>query len=263
MLDRPVRHLCLAALDFETTGLAPNRGDRVVEVAIVRGTMGTTPDEWATLVHPQRPVAATFVHGITDEMLAGKPRFAAVLPDILRQLEGAVLVAHNAPFDLGFLEMECERAKVAMPEAPVVDTLGLARRVLAWGNHSLSFLVERLGLPRDQAHRALGDARATWHLASLLLHNIGAADGVVLRDVLRLCERRSPRELDAVFAALTLAKVGGAHLLVDYVSPDHPDAATRRAITVLKVTRRQVDAYCHLRQAERTFRLDRLRIVPT
>lgn len=261
MFDRPVRDLVLAAIDFETTGLAPRRSDRVVEVAIVRGRLGETPAEWSTLIQPERPVAATFVHGITDAMLAGKPRFRDVVPELLGQLDGAVLVAHNAPFDLSFLEMECERAGVALPDLPVVDTLGLARRVLAWGKHSLGYLTERLGLPRDNAHRALDDARATWHLAGVLLRNVGADEGVTLREVIRLCQRRSPRELDAVFAALNQAKLGGAHLLVDYVSPDHPDAATRRAITVLKVTRRQVDAFCHLRQAERTFRLDRLRIV--
>jgi DNA polymerase III epsilon subunit family exonuclease len=261
MLDQPVSALTLSALDFETTGLSPHKGDRVVEVAVVRGKVGDVPEHWATLVHPERAVDATHIHGITDQMVANQPPFSAVLPELLVRLEGTVLVVHNAGFDLSFLEMECQRAGVAVPALLVIDTLGLARRVLAWGNHSLSFLVEKLGLPREHAHRALDDAHATWHLAALLLKNVGADEGVALRDVLKLCQRRSPRELDAVFAALNHAKVAGAALLVDYVSPDHPEAATRRSITVLRVTRREVDAFCHLRGAERTFRLDRLRLV--
>ena len=261
VLDRPIRELCLAAIDFETTGLSPRRGDRVIEAAVVRGKLGEIPGEWSRLVNPERPVAATFVHGITDEMVASEPTFRQIAPEFLAQLDGTVLIAHNAPFDLGFLEMECERAGIVWKAPFVIDSLGLSRRVLAWGRHGLGHLAERFGLPGANAHRARDDARATWLLTGILVKTVSEAGEICLGDLLRLCQRRSARENDEIYAALHRARTGGAHLLVDYVSADRPGAATRRSITVLKVTRRECEAFCHLRGAQRTFRLDRLRIV--
>ena len=138
--DRLLADLPLAALDLETTGLSPARGDRIIEIAIVVGRRGEEPRTWSSLVDPERPVAATHIHGITDAMLQGQPRFADLVPAIAAQLDGAVVVAHNAPFDMGFLDHECAGAGLRLPVRPVLDTLGLARRILGLGDHRLGGL---------------------------------------------------------------------------------------------------------------------------
>lgn len=254
--------LPLAALDFETTGLGPLRGDRVIEVAVVRGKRGETPYTWHTLIDPERPMGATQIHGITDAMVAGRPRFADVADELFRQLDGAVLVAHNAPFDLSFLEMELSRVGRKLPPLVVLDTLGLARRVLALGDHRLATLCARLGLTRDRAHRALDDARATWELVQRLALAADPSGGLRLGQAQLLSRRRTAEELEYILRRLEAARAQGVPLVVDYVSGDAPDQPpTRRTITIVKLTRSRVDAFCHLRAADRSFRVDRLRIV--
>lgn len=249
-----------AALDFETTGLDPDEGDRVVEVAVVRGKLGAPPATWSTLVDPGRAMDATRVHGITASMVRGAPEFAKVLPELRRRLEGAILVCHNAEFDVGFLDMECARLGEPRPDVTVVDTLLLARRLLALGDHRLSSLRERLGLPTEIQHRALGDAHATFLLAEILVNAADPAGSLSLDGLVALCQPRDRAELDRTRAALATAAARGEPLVVDYVSGDDA-SATRRTITVLKLSRYRVVAHCHLRDAARTFRIDRIRLV--
>jgi DNA polymerase III epsilon subunit family exonuclease len=249
----------LAALDFETTGLSPERGDRAIEVAVVRGRYGEEPVRWSTLLDPGRPVDATEIHGITDEMLRGQPRFAEAAPTLSRLLEGAVLVAHNARFDLGFLEMEYARAGLDAPEVPVIDTLGLSRRVLALKSHRLASVLDHLGVARDRAHRALDDAHATWTAAWALLGRADPDRSFTLADAERLSRRPGSDELRDVTDALQAAARRAEPILIEYRGADA--APTRRAITVHKVTSSRVEAYCHLRGEERVFRLERIVVV--
>jgi DNA polymerase III epsilon subunit family exonuclease len=260
--EQRLADLVLAAVDLETTGLSFARGDRILEVAVVVGRRGETPRAWSSLVNPGRPVAATHIHGITDTMVRDQPPFAALVPVIAEQIAGTVLVAHNAPFDMGFLNHECAAAGHRLPEVPVLDTLGLARRVLGLGDHRLATLCERFQLRRDRAHRALDDAFATWKLAWLLADAADPSGGLSVGHALHLARRRTASEVDAVVRHLEAARARGRALVVDYISGVAPDTPpTRRTITVQKVTRSRVVAFCHLRTADRTFRLDRLRIV--
>lgn len=249
----------LAALDFETTGLSPDRGDRAIEVAVVRGRVGETPRRWSTLLDPGRPVDATEIHGITDEMLRGQPGFAEMAPTLTRLLKGAVLVAHNARFDLSFLKMEYARAGLWAPETPVLDTLGLSRRVLALRSHSLGSVIEHLGLARSRAHRALDDAHATWEMAWALLDRADPERILSVDGAERLCRRPSTEELRGVTDALLAAARRAEPILIEYRRSDA--APTRRAITVRKVTGAKVEAFCHLRGEDRVFRLDRIVLV--
>ncbi len=257
-----LRDLPIAALDFETTGLSPRRSDRVIEVAVVRGRWGETPQRWHTLVNPDRNVAATQIHGITDAMVSSQPRFADIAETLLDQLRGAVVVAHHASFDLSFLEMELSRMGQAMPTLAALDTLGLARRVLALHDHRLATLCARFDLHREHAHRALDDAHATWQLAHHLALAADPTGDLRLGQAQLLSRRRSPSEVDEIIHRLEAARVAGARVTVEYVTSDSAsESPIRRPITIVKVTRTRVDAFCHLREADRTFRLDRLRIV--
>lgn len=252
----------LAALDVETTGLSVERGDRVIEVAVVRGRWGEAPRRWSSLVHPGRAVAATHVHGLTDADVHGAPPFAGVVAPLAEALRGAVMVAHNAAFDLRFLGAELGRVGGSLPIGAVVDTLGLARRELALASHALGALCDRFHIPRDRAHRALADAEATWTLAWAILGVIDPDHQLDLDAVLARCQRRTREERLALQRALLEAQRRGVPVLVDYQAADRPDEVrTRRPITIRRVYAQRVVAWCHLREAERTFRLDRLRLV--
>jgi DNA polymerase-3 subunit epsilon len=158
---RPLAELPLIGFDTETTGLSAAT-ERVVELAAVRVEAGRR-DEFSFLLDPGIPIpeGARRVHGISDAMVAGKPSLERVLPDFLEFIAGGVLVAHNAPFDIGFLAVGLQRAGLPLIDAPVLDSLELARSLLPGPvNYKLETLVRFLRLPAHDAHRALGDAAA-------------------------------------------------------------------------------------------------------
>lgn len=152
-------------LDTETTGLSPDDGHRLVEVAAIemveRVATGRHFHAW---VNPERPMPpeAEAVHGLTDAFLADKPRFAEIADALLAFLGDSPLVAHNAGFDARFLAFELERAGAAPPPASRwIDTLEIARRRFPGAKHSLDALCSRFGidLAARGLHGALVDAR--------------------------------------------------------------------------------------------------------
>jgi len=252
----------LAAIDVETTGLHVESGDRVIEVAVVRGGLdAAAPRRWSTLVHPGRAVGATHIHGLSDADLIDAPSFAEVVDTLAEWLRGAVWVAHNARFDLAFLEREHERCGRELEGGPVIDTLGLSRRHLALGSHSLPALCARFGIS-PPAHRALADAEATWRLARLLFGGLDPERRWTVSDAVAACRRRNPDERRVLSGRLQDALRAGRPVWVDYHSAERSEPiGVRRCISVRQVTTRRVRAWCHLRGAERTFRLDRLSLV--
>ncbi len=167
MLADPLAdHLSFAAIDLETTGFSPRLHDRIIEVAIVRLTQtGSIEDEFVTLVNPLRDVGPTRIHGITATDVAQAPTFTEVLGDVLDRLRGAVLVAHNLPFDQGFLAAEFSMAGVFLPDVPGLCTLRLAYRLNPQlANHRLATCCEAAGFKHDRVHSALTDAQAVARL---------------------------------------------------------------------------------------------------
>jgi DNA polymerase III subunit epsilon len=155
-------------IDVETTGLSA-AADRVLELAAVRCTAaGEVLGELHTLVDPECPVAATFVHGVDDRMVAGAPCFRDVADLLLALLDGAVVVAHNAAFDVGFVQAELERSGIYVGRLPRVCTMALRRQVGLPGPpaHRLRWACWQEGVPIQSAHAAVCDARATGALAS-------------------------------------------------------------------------------------------------
>ncbi|MCG6116743.1 MAG: DNA polymerase III subunit epsilon [Aquimonas sp.] len=149
-------------LDTETTGMPVERGHRIIEIGAVelinRRLSGR---RFHYYLHPDREIdeGARAVHGISLDMLADKPRFAEVADELVEFLRGAELIAHNAAFDVGFLNAEFGR----LPEAPrvaqlavVTDSLALARERFPGQRNSLDALCKRLGV--DNAHRNLHGA---------------------------------------------------------------------------------------------------------
>jgi DNA polymerase III epsilon subunit family exonuclease len=248
----------LASLDFETTGLDVTR-DRVIEVAVVRGRYGEAPRRWTALVDPGRPVDATEIHGITDAMVAGQPDFPALAPTLARMLRGAVLVAHNARFDVSFLNMEFARCGLWAPKSPAVDTLGLSRRVVALPSHKLAAMCTWAGIARDRAHRALDDAEATFQLAWCLLEHVDPTRRMDVPEIERLCRRPNMAELRVTAERLLDALRRGEPVTIEYMRTDAQNV--RRAITVHRVRGARVEAFCHLRGEDRVFRMERISVV--
>lgn len=167
LADTPLDRLTYVVFDSETTGLNPRQGDALVQLAAVRIVNGrrVEGEVFDTLINPGRPIPAvsTDVHGITDAMVADAPGAADVVRRFHKFAEGAVLIAHNAPFDLEFLR-RLEGDIGLRFDMPVLDTVLLS--AVAYGQHevhSLDALTHRLGItiPEEARHTAIGDTLAT------------------------------------------------------------------------------------------------------
>ncbi len=157
-----------AIIDLETTGLTPAE-DRIVEIAIARLERGRIVDEWATLIDPGRDPGPTFLHHISAEMVTGAPTFRDIVGEVLARLDGAIVVAHHAPFEESFLDAELARLGIVTEPVPALCTLRLSRAVLASPNYKLATCCEISGIALTDAHTALGDVRATALLLPKLL----------------------------------------------------------------------------------------------
>lgn len=149
-------------LDVETTGLSP-RSHRILEIALVRtDATGRVVDEWHTRINPEGPVGATHIHGITAADVRHAPRFADVLGEVTRRVRGRAVAAHNAKFDLAFLRAGYARAGWRMPFLPALCTLEASWHYLPrLDRRRLPDCCWASGIRLDNAHSALGDARAT------------------------------------------------------------------------------------------------------
>jgi len=176
-LDEPLRATTFVVVDLETTGGA-STSDAITEIGAVKVRGGEILGEFATLVDPGVSITPfiTVLTGITDRMVAAAPSIASVLPSFLEFATGAVLVAHNAPFDIGFLKAACHDQGRAWPNPAVVDTAVLARRILTRDevpNCKLSTLAQFFHTSTVPIHRALADARATVDVLHGLLSRLG------------------------------------------------------------------------------------------
>ncbi len=183
-------------LDLETTGLSAER-DRITEVGAVKVRGGEILGELRTFVHPGRPIpaAVTAVTGITDVMVRDAPPIETVLPTLTAFLGTAVLVAHNAGFDVGFLRAAIARAGLGRFDPVVIDTARLARRLLRdeVRDVRLPTLARHLRSRHVPEHRALADARATVDVLHGLIERAGALGATTLEDLRELGRSTSDR----------------------------------------------------------------------
>ena len=209
LADPPGAELLLEAatfvvVDLETTGLTP-RNARICEIGAVRVRELELEEEFETLVNPGVPIgpAISALTGLRDAQLRGEPPAAVAVRRFLEFAGDAVFVAHNARFDLAFLDRETERLTGARLAGPVVDTVGLARCLLAGRTRraGLASLSHFFGTAARPCHRALPDAQAT---AEVLLHLLGLAQERGARTVADLVDLAAPR-VRKVYAKRVLA----------------------------------------------------------
>ncbi len=176
-LGTPLRETTFVVVDLETTGGSPVTS-AITEVGAVRIRGGEVEGTFQTLVEPGAPIPAfiAVLTGITDAMVAGAPRIDQVVPAFLEFARGSVLVAHNSPFDLGFLRAACAQTGYEWPAFDHLDTVTLARRVLTRDeapNVKLSTLARVFRTSVAPCHRALADAQATTDVLHGLIERLG------------------------------------------------------------------------------------------
>lgn len=184
-LETPWTEVPLAFLDVETTGLHPEGGDRVIEVAIERHEPDREGRRFVEIFDPGRaiPEETRPIHEIHPHQTRRCRPFSAAAPGVIEMLEGAVRVGHNVSFDLRFIRRELELGGRAMPPGWTIDTLLLARRWCRIEGYSLGAVASHLGLGRRRLHQALDDILTTEAVLSSLIARIGPPPRT-LRDVL-------------------------------------------------------------------------------
>lgn len=275
----PLYQNTFAVVDVETTGLSARMGDKICEVAVVVARGGQIVDQLQTLVNPLKPISrgASAVNGITDSMVRSAPTFRHVASRLLESLDGAVLVAHNASFDMAFISAELRAAGYDPPSNAVVDTLALARRCYTFPSNKLGDIAHSLGIKTQGLHRALADATITWQILKKFLWDMQAQGVTTLADL--IAKQGSLTSMSGWRMAPPLMEWDGSEFCPIQGLPPLIEQAVRtrsplrirytgsdghqseRVVQPRKVTLREqatyLVAYCHLKQEERIFRLDR------
>jgi DNA polymerase III epsilon subunit family exonuclease len=190
---RLLRELTYVVFDTETTGLHPTDGDEIIQLGAVRIVKGRIlrDESIDQLIDPRRsvPRSSVAIHGITPDLLVGQPTIEEVLPTFRTFVEGAVLVAHNAAFDMKFLNLKQARTGIVFDQ-PVLDTLLLSSIVHPnFGTHALDAIAERLDIPIVGRHTAFGDAIVTAEVLLKLIPLLEAQGILTLEEALEAATR--------------------------------------------------------------------------
>jgi len=258
-------------------------GDRICEIAVVVARGGKIVDQVQTLVNPGKPISrgAAAVNGISDHMVRNAPTFREVPPSLLKALDGAILVAHNASFDLAFISSELRAAGLNPPDNPVVDTLALARRCYSFHSNKLGDVARSLGIKTVGLHRALADATITWHVLKRFLWDLQARGVNTLAELTKI--QGSLTTTSGWHMTPPLMEWDGGEFCPIQGLPSDIEQAVRlrtairikyegsdgklseRVVQPRRITLREqatyLVAYCHLKGEERTFRLDRIKVL--
>lgn len=254
-------------LDVETTGLNPavRGGDRICEIGLLRCRGGEELAAYHTLINPGRPITAgaQAVNHITDDMVADAPPFSGIVKKALAFLEDAVLVAHNAPFDMSFLNLQLSILRMPELKNTVVDTLPLVRSLYRFPSNSLGSLRRYMGLDVRAEHRAMEDVRT---LRGVFMHMVTELKGRGVETLEQLRQVQEKGSLGFYRGAVILppeieeAVRKAEDVRIRYVSAG--GLYTERVIRPREVEVRggsvYLVAYCYMRREERSFRLDRI-----
>lgn len=241
-LGTHLSQVTFCVVDLETTGSGET--DAITEIGAVKVRGGEILTEFQTLVNPRThiPPLIAVLTGITNQMVADSPPLAQVLPAFLAFADSTVLVAHNAPFDVGFLRRACGEHGYPVPRWPVLDTVTLARQILLRdevANCKLATLAAHFRAATTPNHRALQDARATVDVLHGLIERVGNLGVHTIEDLHEFSRRVSPQRRAKRTWASDLPESPGVYLFVA------EQAGTRHVLYVgtSKNIRRRVRTY--------------------
>jgi DNA polymerase-3 subunit epsilon len=193
-------------LDTETTGLDPHKGHRIIEVGCIELiNRRITGKSFHHYLNPQRDIEqeAQAIHGITEDFLKDKPLFSHIVTDFLRFIEGAELIIHNAPFDLGFLHKEMSTLKLGKltPHHTVIDTLVLAKTLHPGQKNNLDALCRRYGI--NNSHREWHGALLDAELLALAYLSMTAGQGSLFEEAEeKVTTEAAPMEVSGEFTVI-------------------------------------------------------------
>ena len=218
-LGTPLHEVTFVVVDLETTGGSPATC-AITEIGAVKVRGGARLGEFQTLVNPGMaiPPFISVLTGISDSMVAGAPRLESVVPAFLEFAGDAVLVAHNAPFDIGFLKAACARTGRDWPGNRVLDTARLARQVVTRDeapNCKLASLARVFRASTTPDHRALSDARATVDVLHGMLERLGNLGVRSLDELATFSSRVSPAQRAKRHLAESLPRRPGVYQFLD------------------------------------------------
>jgi DNA polymerase-3 subunit alpha (Gram-positive type) len=252
--------------DTETTGLEPEAGDRIVEIAGIRFKGQKNLATFQTLVNPGRPIseAAFEVNRITQDMLRDAPFIGEVLPKFLDFIKDSCLCSYNAAFDLGFLNNELRLAgNKPLENIAVVDILKMAKRLLPdLERYALWFVADKLGIKTEQKHRALCDVELTldvFNKFNAILKTKGIWDFLNFSSLFGINSHFLDNINNQKIAKIQEAIGLGVKLKIKYLSSSRAEVSERDVIPKeIKQDRHHsyLIGYCCLRNEERTFRID-------
>ncbi|MBD2758644.1 DEDD exonuclease domain-containing protein [Yimella sp. cx-573] len=219
-LGTPLSEVTFVVLDLETTGGAAS-GAGITEIGAVKVRGGQVIGEFQTLVRPGEPIPAfvSVLTGISNAMVSSSPRIGAVLPPLLDFLEGCVLVAHNAPYDVGFLKAACRDTHAQWPRPTVIDTAHLARQLVTKDeapNRKLGSLARLFGASTTPDHRALHDAQATVDVLHALLERVGNLGVHTLEELQTYSKTVTPQQRRKRVLADGLPAAPGVYAFKDF-----------------------------------------------
>ncbi len=265
-MQRDLNEVEFTIFDTETTGLAPELGDRIVEIAAIRFKGKTKIAQFQTLINPHRQIseAAFAVNRIGEDMLKGAPEAKEVMPKFISFIQGSCLCSYNAGFDLEFLNNELKILGLRpIEDIIVVDILKMARRLLpGLERYALWFVADKLGIRTQQMHRAFSDVELTLSVFNRLkevLETKGILDFLNFSQLFainpRLLESALAQRLAAIQEAIDL----GVKLKIRYLSSSGAEVSEREVIPKeikQENSRSYLVGFCCLRREERTFRVD-------
>ena len=268
-MGKDIRGIEFTIFDVETTGLEPESGERIVEIAAVKVRNKQGLGTFHSLVNPgNRKIspAAFAVNQISQDMLKGAPNISEVMPLFLNFVSGSCLAAYNAPFDFGFLSSESKLINSELPAGlQIVDILIMAKNILpGLERYALESVSKTLGINKIQEHRALSDAQLTvevfGQLTSILIKK-GIVDFEQFVSLFglnsQLLDNINSSKIARIQQALDL-RVG---LKIKYLSRQTAELTEREVIPrAIKQERNQtyLVGFCNLRNEERTFRIENI-----
>ncbi len=253
----------IVAFDTETSGVYPWIDD-VVEIGLVRWRKGQIIEEFQTFCRPKKPMSdfVIGIHGISNAMVADAEPATTFVPKLHELMSNALVFAHHAPFDLGFITPLFENTNHVFPDSKLFCSSLLARKLIRGSpNHKLQTLVKHLSIPVMQAHRALDDARACLHVALHCLRILGDNES------LETIQQAQQKELvwdkyrlfsDELITPILRAAEQGKDISIMY-GADPMFRSVRPLGVIRNPDGDYIKAFCNRDQKEKRFQIDKIK----